>query len=542
MKNIFIIFFLIYSLPGMSQIFHGGKPYIYEGLKKASSYQIDIPDKEIQILKSLQNSDLQAGKKVLKFAYTINTDFSPENNGEWVNADEKVRIWRIELQSKGAYALGLLFNEFNLNPGCMLFIYDPQQQNILGGFNNLNNKASGILPTALIPGDRIVVELQVPVGIDYGHLKIASLSHAFIDVFGLHDSKATGIGASGSCNKDVNCEYGTDWQIIKRAVCRVQINATGEYCTGTLINNSAVDGKAFFLTANHCIDKNSKAQTAVFYFNFETDFCGDTDTTGIIQTISSASLLATSDSLDFSLLLLSEEPPEDYEPYFAGWTLSTNPSPNATCIHHPWGDLKKISLENDPVSNTYQTNNPPDWLYEDDFPGAFWRITRWDIATTEPGSSGAPLFNSEQLLIGNLSGGDATCSNPVNDYFAKISKDWDQYSDSAKQLEYWLDPLGLDPLFLIGYDPYNVIEPKNIERFLVYPNPADNYFIVSTDSLSLRESFINLYNLQGALIGSYRPEEEKEAFFYVSNLEPGVYILKIQIGDLVGRKKIIISR
>jgi lysyl endopeptidase len=542
MKNIFILLFLILNLPGISQISRGGKPYEYKGLKKSSSYQIDIPDKEIQILKSLQDNESQAGKKVLKYAYTINTDFSPENNGEWINVSEAIRVWRIELQSKGAYALGLLFNEFKLNPGCMLFIYDPQQENVLGGFNELNNKTSGILPTAIIPGDRIVVELQVPVGIDYGHLKIASLSHAFIDIFGLHDSETTGIGASGSCNKDVNCEYGTDWQIIKRAVCRVQITSTGEFCSGTLLNNSAIDGKAFLLTANHCIDRNSKAQSAVFYFNFETDFCGDTATIKILKTLSSARLLATSDSLDFSLLLLSDDPPENYEPYFAGWSRDVSPSSKATCIHHPLGDLKKISVENDPVSLSYQSANAPDWLFEDEIPGAYWRIVRWDVATTEPGSSGSPLFNSNQLVIGNLSGGDATCTNPVNDYYAKISVDWDYYQDTTQQLAHWLDPEQLNLSFLSGFDPYYKGEPTYYDRFLVYPNPADDYFILSTDSLSLRNSFMNLYNLQGALVGSYSPNEEKEALFYVSHLKPGVYILKIQIGDILGRKKIIISR
>ena len=542
MKNFFLVFFLVFSLPAISQISRGGKPFAYEGLKKAVVYSVEIPDKETQLLKSMQETELPERKKVLKYAYTISTDYSPEYHGEWIETKESVKIWRIELESKGAYALGILFSEFKLNPGCMLFIYDPKQENILGGFNEQNNKASGILPTAMIPGDRIVVELQVPVGTDYGSLKIGSISHAFIDVFGLHDSNATGIGASGSCNKDVNCEYGTDWQVIKRAVCRVQINATGEYCTGTLINNSMEDGKAFLLTANHCIDKESKAQSAVFYFNFETDFCGDTDTSGIIQTVSSASLLATSDSLDFSLILLSEEPPENYQPYFSGWTRSSVPSSMATCIHHPWGDLKKISIENDPVSASYQSNNAPDWLYPVEFPGAYWRIERWDIATTEPGSSGSPLFDKNQWLIGNLSGGDATCSNPVNDYFAKFSVDWDQYVDSSKQLAHWLDPLNLDPLFLNGFDPYNVADSSFYDRFWVYPNPANDFFILSTDSLNLQGALINLYNLQGAMLGSYRPEEEKEAFFYVSDLQPGVYILKIQIGDIVGRKKIIISR
>jgi hypothetical protein len=111
----------------------------------------------------------------------------------------------------------------------------------------LNNKTSGILPTAIIPGDRIVVELQVPVGIDYGHLKIASLSHAFIDIFGLHDSETTGIGASGSCNKDVIANMVPTGKLLKELYAECKLPLPGSFCSGTLLNNSAIDGKLFFL-------------------------------------------------------------------------------------------------------------------------------------------------------------------------------------------------------------------------------------------------------------------------------------------------------
>lgn len=40
-----------------------------------------------------------------------------------------------------------------------------------------------------------------------------------------------------------------------------------------------------------------------------------------------------------------------------------------------------------------------------------------------------------------LTGGEATCKNPVNDYFSRFSLFWDYRADSTKQLKYWLDPV-----------------------------------------------------------------------------------------------------
>jgi len=540
MRHLFFIIIIQLSINVYSQIPRGGKPYKYSGVKKSSAYQLDIQDKESRIIESLKDAEVISGKKRMKYAFNVDVNLNPENSGEWISLEDK-NIWRIKITSRGAKALGLIFDQFVLNDGSAVFLYDPSQKHVLGGFNYLNNKDSGILPTALIPGESIVIELQVPRGAGYGNLNIGSVSHAFVDIFGLDDKKDTGIGASSYCNVDINCDQGISFEMVRRAVCRIQIGVINEFCTGTLINNVKEDGKAYILTANHCISRNSWAQSSVFYFNFDSRYC-NADTIFESQTVSSARLLATHDSLDFSLLVLSEEPPESYSPYYAGWTRSEIPSPFATCIHHPWGDMKKISKENNTVETSYQTTNPPDWLYEDRFPQAFWRISRWDLATTEPGSSGAPLLNTDQLIVGNLSGGDANCSNPVNDYFAKIGVDWDFFPDSTKQLAYWLDPNQTDTVMIEGYDPYYNITPDLFDRFWTYPNPASEYVIINIDSLSLRNATVSIYNLQGSMLASKRIKEEKEAVLYLNHLPEGLYILKLQIGDITGRKKIIIER
>jgi hypothetical protein len=121
------------------------------------------------------------------------------------------------------------------------------------------------------------------------------------------------------------------------------------------------------------------------------------------------------------------------------------PAPGFT-IHHPMGDVKKISREEHP-------------LVVDDFmndynPGTHWLVDRWESGTTEKGSSGGAFFNSRGHIVGTLSGGLANCTNPVSDYFQMFSHCWDDYHDPGQQLACWLDPLYMDVGLIDGYDPY----------------------------------------------------------------------------------------
>ncbi len=94
------------------------------------------------------------------------------------------------------------------------------------------------------------------------------------------------------------------------------------------------------------------------------------------------------------------------------------PQPEGTAtIHHPQGDIKKISIDNDrPEISDFN---------EDYLSNGFIEIQRWEAGVTENGSSGGPLFNTDKKLIGMLTGGVATCANPVRDYFSRFDLSWD---------------------------------------------------------------------------------------------------------------------
>ncbi len=129
------------------------------------------------------------------------------------------------------------------------------------------------------------------------------------------------------------------------------------------------------------------------------------------------------DSLDFTLVKMSVHHRIVSGYYYAGWNRSALPANETATIHHPLGDVKKISFDFDSPQPDimYQINYPEYVLY------SHWRILRWDLATTEPGSSGCPLFDQNKRLVGLLTGGEANCVSSVNDYFTKFDYSWNYY-------------------------------------------------------------------------------------------------------------------
>lgn len=508
------------------------------------AFKLDNDEIERSIIRSIEDEDVIYGKKPLTIAVDQKVQVTPENSGRWISLNNGFRVWRLEVYSEGAEALAVFFNRFRLEGGAMVFLYDPDFETVLGGFNHLTNKTSGILQTAFIPGSRLVLELQVPAGEDYGEVSVGSFSHAFIDIFKKDKRKDVFFGLSGNCEIDINCSEGDAWQKVKRSVCRIIFKRNDfntDLCTGTLINNTAEDGKAFFYTANHCIKTAFEAETAVLYFDYESEECNGMDGDATL-TLSGTEVLATSDSLDFSLLLLSEDPPEEYKPYFAGWSRSLYPPLSSVTIHHPRGDVKKISRDKDRSLIEYQEEDPPEWLYKGSTPAAFWRIEKWESGATEGGSSGCPLFNQVQLITGNLTGGDASCGYPYNDYFSKFFMNWNYYPEPGRQLKYWLDSLNTGFEFIGGYDPTGITDTFVSELFTVFPNPNNGYFTIQTDELSTYDSRIRLYTLTGSLLAEYNVSNIETFSFNLSELENGIYFLDITLEGYREQKKVVIVK
>jgi V8-like Glu-specific endopeptidase len=545
-RNIIFLFLLVF--PSVySQLPHGGKPYPFSTLKSSLSPMVLSGFDMQQAIDSSLSDAAVSGKKPFRFAWNYTLDLSPENSGVWTEMPDGKRIWRIHLSSPGAYGVNIDFSKYYLEPGCMVFLYPPDQEKFIGGFNYQNNNTSQTLPTSFINGEDVIIELQTDPGVyNYGSLKIGGLSHAYIDVFGQNLNSTS---TSGSCNININCTEGKDWQLIKKAVCRItfKVGSSTEYCTGTLINNSRLDTIPYLLTANHCIRTASQAASAVFRFDYEIDTCGKKTMTASFN-LAGSELLATSDSIDFTLLRLSEKPPDSYKPYYAGWSLSQTPATSAICIHHPQGDVKKISVENNGLTSEYQNPIPSQllWLTNQSVPQAFWRVVSWEKGTTEGGSSGSPLFDQNKLIVGNLTGGAANCTSAVNDYFSKFYVGWDYYSLVSKQLKHWLDPDNSGITNLRGFNPFGlpdtvaVVEPVFTNHFALFPNPSNGLVTFESDSQDISGGIITIYSFTGKKISQFTVSSLSMVSFDASELDQGLYILEFSKASIKERKRLLV--
>ncbi|WP_088655514.1 T9SS type A sorting domain-containing protein [Geofilum rhodophaeum] len=425
-----------------AQVGHGGQPF---SLPATKAYEAGVPVERMPALPQSVAADraaVQAGKgQPLRFAHPFFVNYNPQNSGIWQQRKDGTRVWRLALQSPGAYSLNLIFDRFSLAESDSLYLYNPSQEVVLGAFTQKNNQASGVLATAPIPGDEIIVELVVAASSKrQSDLLIAAVNHDYLNVSSLLALKNSRFGRRGTCHADVSCEEDPLIQAAGQAVCRLIIDGT-ELCSGTLMNNSRNDGTPYVLTAAHCLPGEDSHNTVVFTFNYQVPNCNAAIEGSFVQTVSGSSRRAFKSELDMALLEMSELPPAAYRPYWAGWTRTQSPQAPVRSIHHPEGDVKSVSRSaSAPVATTFQYFAPQ----------GHWQVARWEEGTTQGGSSGGGLFDAEGKLIGYLSGGWATCSDPVNDYFGRLGVAWDYIADAEAQLAAWLDPEGTHSQSLEG--------------------------------------------------------------------------------------------
>jgi hypothetical protein len=402
-------------------------------------YEISI---DSQILQSLSgyHPPKDAG---FQFAVPVPVNLVPENSGCMYDTGDEL-IWIVGVRSKLAHSLNLILEPFHIPAGAYIYIYGKGKEVVRGAFTDENNNPENVLPTMPVPGEEIILEYHIPKGIKWkGTIGISQVSHDYLGVFGSDETKDNRFNLSQPCNVDINCPAGSAYQTEKRAVCRLIVRGV-ELCSGVLINNTNQQNRPLLLTAQHCIVNQNDASKTIFVFGYESPWCHGPDGR-VTHSLSGSVLQSTNPDIDFSLVELSSFPPFVYRPYLAGWDVSGTIPLSTVAIHHPEGDVKKISVDNNqPVTSTFTG-------YLTD---GFWKILQWDTGTTEGGSSGSPLFDQNKRLVGILTGGEAICGRSVNDYFAKLSVSYNLSSVLYQQLKGWIDPGVTGVKQLNGRDPY----------------------------------------------------------------------------------------
>ncbi len=457
LQNLLTLCLVLFSAQMFAQLSHGGEPSNWNE-KDLSRFNIEFFATDALDLELLQAEDAvtdQYKEAPYRFGQEWEVELDLNNSGTWTTADNGDRIWTLGIDCPDATSISFIMDQFKLPKTAQFFVWNDDRTEFLGSFTYENNKEWGSFAIGLVHDDRVVLELIEPAQVaGQSIVQVGTIVHGYRSIVrkaeeAYEDANRGPFGNSGNCNINVNCPEGDPWQVEKRGVALI-VNGGSAVCSGTLVNNTSLDGTPYFLTANHCLGGQNNW---VFYFNHETAGCtGNTGPTD--QSISGSILRASNGGSDFALLELSDTPPASFNVQYCGWDHSDDLTVTETTgIHHPAGDLKKICFDEDAPYHTTQGG------------AAVWYIDEWELGVTEGGSSGSALFDQDHRIIGQLYGGFAACNGSVNngqaDWYGRFGVSWDGNSASSR-LRDWLDPLNTGVVILDGFP----------EGFVTYNNDA----------------------------------------------------------------------
>ncbi len=440
-----LLFIMGFALQSFAQISHGGTPPSFIDGSVADNIEVinlEKPDMEQIMIEDEMNVNdnlrPRAGVSV-----TVNKGI--ENSGIWTELENGGRLWQLSLHCPDAQGLGVYFDDFQLPDGGELYLYNENKKQVLGAFTKSNNKETGLFATQLVQGDIVTLEYYQPAWVTEAavmNISEIAYNYRFFDfLFPEEDGSR-----SWWCMINVNCEEGDDWQDEKHGVVKQYMKIGFYYylCSGSLVNTTTWDRDPYVLTAAHCGfgATTNDLNTWIFYFNYEAATCNGTYGPQN-QTVTGCELKAwdhfTSieniDDSDFYLVLLNSSVPASYSPYYNGWDRRDVPGEEGVGIHHPDGDIKKISTYDYMVSSTWWTGKPSHWQL-------WWIETVNGKSIMQGGSSGSPIFNQDKRVIGDLTGGytSNSCESPSPAFYGKFYWSWDKAgSGPAFRLKPWLD-------------------------------------------------------------------------------------------------------
>lgn len=503
----------------VGQISFGGHPYgIDRGNALPVAPVVVMPVVDAAALMAEDEARMADGRKgPYRFGKSHVVDQGLTNSGIWHTMSNGDRVWRLQVSCPGAFSINMNFHRFVIPEGAQVFLYNTMGD-VLGGFEAASNPGSDQLGVDLLAGDRVTVEYVEPARVaGRGELSIGQVTHGYRDVFNL----AKVLGESGSCNNNVKCPEGDPWRPQIRSVAIMMDG--GGFCTGSLINNCNEDGTPYFLTANHCLENTPTNNTFVYRFNWESPQCAQNLNGPMTMSVSGATLLYNNSGSDVALLRLSSRPPASYNVYYSGWDRGASPpTGGVVAIHHPRGDVKKISFENQPVTSQ---------VWGD---AQCWKVNDWDDGTTEGGSSGSGLWNMNGLLIGQLYGGYAACGNNLEDNYGK-------FSVSYPGIQQWLGNCG-NTLDGISSESVSIPELAAMGTLQSWPNPSTGTVTLSLPTL--RGTFqLRVLDAVGRLATEAIAPAGVERYTLDLSGEPnGLYLVEARSGEVRLQQHLMLSR
>ena len=479
---------------------------------------------QIQELTANENNDLKA-EELNHYLDSISPFLSSPPIGKYIGKalslnqfnssyykNHQVNSWKIQTRN---LKTRVFFKNLSLENGDSLFTYN-LEGDLLEIKTIHNTYGSAFTSLASING--LVFQLK-------NYSKNASAQITGYSLESVKDAQFSpmSFGESEACQVNINCNEGDDFRNIQKSVVRIlmKIGSSFLWCTGT------------------------------FYFNYQSPDCDNPSSEGNLdrQRMTGANLLANSDDQggdfgsDFLLLKLQNNIPTVFNAYYSGWNHNGLAKPkNGVGIHHPSGDIKKISSYEFPAeSGSFgSTVSDTHWLVN-------WRPSLNGYGTTEQGSSGSPIFDENNLLRGVLTGGGSACNNlSGKDYYGKLSYSWNSNGNlNTRRLDKWLDPTNTGYLAINGAfegDSKPILDGEEIE---IFPNPANENIVKIRNIGRPQESLtLSVFSFQGQLLFSSEvvsiPGKDYE--LEITKWPNGIYYIQIEQNSDISRQLLIIRK
>ncbi len=434
MKNTLIIFITLFSSL-IAQIQYGGQPVFFTDRDINIDF-LTISNETEKINRNFHPMVFQYGDE-----YLLDVDIL-DYASSFIEGENVTFMFGVE--SPDAHSISFNFSEFFLTENSKMFFYDNNRTDFLGSFTSKNNKSAGDLSTTLIQGDKVILEVTLPLDeVEDLNLRLHSIIHDYTDIMNYSTNQNR-----EDCNINVVCSEGDDWRDQIKGVVRVTMG--GGLCSASIVNNTANDRTPYVLFADHCV--SGSASSYVFHFNYESSTCSGTGGP-LSQSVSGSTLLASADinsGPDFALLRLTSDIPDSYDPFYVGWSRSSFAPQEAVGIHHPGANIKKISFTNDNVTSN----------------GYYWEFQYQD-GRVIPGSSGSPFFDQNQRQVGIASyiytnycdpSPDCYCDQQYNHGYGRFDSAWNMgmssYLDPINTGETAIDGIGISGIS-ISHTPFD---------------------------------------------------------------------------------------
>ena len=376
---------------------------------------------------------------------------------DWTADTDGQHTAAITFSAEGAISLRIAV-QATLPSGASVQVFDGDDQPRGSAFTQADFNAIGNAPIWLpsAEGDTLTVQITLPSAEDMEALSftVTSVAHRFASIVPQADPECSG-------HVDLACVGSQIAHDIADAVGQMTFedDGTSYACTGTLLNVGDTPDvfEPYFMTANHCVGTDTVAATVEVAWFWQTATCNGFTVDPRWTFLSGGTdLLATSPAQDSTLLQLKERLPGGLK--LAGWTTKeVRNDTSVFSVHHPNAFVAQYAEGR--VQRTVTADVDGNLVYNA-------IETDWSRGLTEGGSSGAGLFEGEQLLGVHI-GGEGSCSTrgnvsgPFRDFFPRIHQ--------------WLKPSTYEPETFTHLLPAVPAAGGSIQGFIRITNTTERF-------------------------------------------------------------------